>query len=450
MERFAYQQLLSWKTSIRRKPLLLQGARQVGKSHLLKSFGQREFEKYHVFNFEMDPRLARIFSQDLNPDRILTELSLHLGEKIEPESDLIIFDEIQEYPRAITSLKYFCEEKPTLALCCAGSLLGVKLSPEPFPVGKVSFLNLYPLSFEEFLLALDEQMLLELLPSALDTGTLPEMAHVKLWERLKEYFVVGGMPEVISIYISQRKFRAEAMRQARIIQDGLVESYYKDFAKHSGKLNSIHIVSVFENIPMQLSGNIEGSVKRYKFKEAIPGKRSFAELQGPISWLEKAGLLIKVKVCNRAELPLETFCKENQFKLFLFDIGLLSSMLGLSPKTVLHQEYGITKGYFAENFVAQEFAAAGNKQIYSWTERNSEIEYLSVVKENIIPVEVKAGSRTRAKSLRQFLIKYKPEKAFKITNRPLKIQKEQVIQNIPLYLTGRIGALGTSGEVVNF
>ena len=441
MERFAYQQLLSWKTSIRRKPLMLQGARQVGKSYLLESFGQREFEKYHVFNFEMDRRLARIFSQDLDPDRILTELSLHLGEKINPESDLIIFDEIQECPSAITSLKYFCEKMPTLALCCAGSLLGVTLSPEPFPVGKVSFLNLYPLNFEEFLLALDEQMLLELLPSALEAGTLPEMAHVKLWERLKEYFVVGGMPEVILTYISQHKSRAEAMLQARIMQDGLVKSYYKDFAKHSGKSNSIHIVSVFENVPMQLSRNIEGSVKRYKFKEAIPKKRSFAELQGPISWLENAGLLIKVKVCNRAELPLETFCKENQFKLFLFDIGLLSSMLGLSPETVLHQEYGITKGYFAENFVAQEFAAAGNKQIYSWTERNSEIEYLSVVKGNIIPVEVKAGSRTRAKSLQQFIIKYKPKKAFKISNRPLKIQNEQVIQNIPLYLTGRIGAL---------
>jgi len=441
MERLAYQQLLSWKTSIRRKPLLLQGARQVGKSYLLENFGQREFKNYHVFNFELDRRLARIFSQDFVPERILTELSLHLSGKIDPKSDLIIFDEIQECPRAITSLKYFCEKMPALALCCAGSLLGVKLSPEPFPVGKVEFLNLYPLSFEEFLLALDEQMLLERLNSALNTGMLPEMAHVKLWERLKEYFIVGGMPEVISTYILQRKFRAEAMREARIIQAGLVESYYKDFAKHSGKLNSIHIVSVFENVPMQLSRNIEGSVKRYKFKEAIPGKRSFAELQGPITWLEKAGLLIKVKVCNRAELPLETFCKENQFKLFLFDIGLLSSMLALSPETVLHQDYGITKGYFAENFVAQEFVAAGNKQLYSWTERNSEIEYLSVVKENIIPVEVKAGSRTRAKSLQQFLIKYKPERAVKISIRPLKIKDGQVIQNIPIYLTGRIGAL---------
>ncbi len=441
MERFAYQQILSWKTSIRRKPLLLQGARQVGKSYLLESFGQREFRKYHVFNFELDQRLAKIFSQDLVPERILTELSLHLGEKIDQKTDLLIFDEIQECPRAITSLKYFCEKMPTLALCCAGSLLGVELTPEPFPVGKVSFLNLYPLSFEEFLLALDEQMLLELLPDALDNGTLPEMAHVKLWERLKEYFVVGGMPEVVLTYISQRESRAEAMRQARVIQEGLVESYYKDFAKHSGKLNSIHIVSVFENVPMQLSRNIEGSVKRYKFKEAIQGKRSFFELQGPISWLEKAGLLIKVKVCNRAELPLETFCKENQFKLFLFDIGLLSSMLRLSPETILHQEYGITKGYFAENFVAQEFVAAGNNQLYSWTERNSEIEFLSVVEGNILPVEVKAGSRTRAKSLQQFLIKYKPERAFKISNRPLKIQNKQVIQDIPLYLTGRIGAL---------
>lgn len=438
MARSTYPDLLAWKRSFRRKPLLLQGARQVGKSYLLESFGQNEFKNYHIFNFELDSRLNKIFAQDLAPKRILFELSIHLGRKIDAKTDLVIFDEIQECPRAITSLKYFCENAPELALCCAGSLLGVKLSSESFPVGKVEFLDLYPMRFEEFLLALDDRMLLELLPSALETGNLPEIAHTKLWERLKEYFVTGGMPQVVSSYVSLHEDRAEAMRQARVLQKGLIESYYKDFAKHSGKTNSIHIVSVFENVPMQLAKNIEGSVKRYRFKDVIRRKRSFAELQGPINWLEKAGLLIKVKVCNRSELPLEAFCKDNFFKLLVFDIGLLGCMLDLPPETVLQQDYGITKGYFAENYVAQEFVAAGHKRLYSWTERNSEIEFLRVIDGKIVPVEVKAGTRMQAKSLKQYILKYTPEMAIKISGNPLTISSNQEIRNIPLYLAGRI------------
>jgi predicted AAA+ superfamily ATPase len=438
MERSTYSDLLAWKRSARRKPLLLQGARQVGKSHLLESFGRNEFKDYHVFNFELDSRLNTIFARDLSPERIVFELSIHLGRKIDSSNDLVIFDEIQECPRAITSLKYFCEKFPQLALCCAGSLLGVKLSSESFPVGKVKFLDLHPLCFEEFLLALDDQILLELIPSALETGNLPEIAHKKLWERLREYFVTGGMPQVVSSYVSMQEDRAEAMRQARVLQKGIIEGYYKDFAKHSGKTNSIHIVSVFENVPMQLAKNIEGSVKRYKFRDVIERKRSFIELQGPIDWLEKAGLLMKVKICNKSELPLEAFCRDNFFKLLIFDIGLLGCMLDLSPETILQQNYGITKGYFAENYVAQEFVAAGYKRLYSWTERNSEIEFLRVIDGKVVPVEVKAGTRTQAKSLKQFLLKYAPEMAIKLTANPLKINENEVIQNIPLYLAGRI------------
>ncbi len=438
MRRSAYNALLAWKKSNHRMPLLLQGARQVGKSYLLESFGKKEFKNYHIFNFEQDSGLTKIFTQDLTPKKILFELSLHLNKKIAPKTDLVIFDEIQECPRAITSLKYFCENAPELALCCAGSLLGVKLSTESFPVGKVAFLDLYPMSFEEFLLARDEKMLLELLPSALEIGNLSEVAHIRLWEKLKEYFVTGGMPQVVSTYISMHEDKAEAMRQARVLQKGLIESYYKDFAKHSGKTNAIHIVSVFENVPMQLAKTFEGSVKRYKFKDVIHKKRSFSELQGPIDWLEKAGLLIKVKICNRSELPLEAFCKDNFFKLLFFDIGLLGCMLDLSPESVLQQDYGITKGYFAENYVAQELVAAGYKRLYSWTERNSEIEFMRVIDGKIVPVEVKAGTRVQAKSLKQYILKYSPDIAIKISGNPLTLGKNQAIRNIPLYLAGSI------------
>ena len=191
--------------------------------------------------------------------------------------------------------------------------------------------------------------------------------------------MTGGMPQVISEYISMRDNRIEAMDNARKVQKGLIEGYYRDFAKHSGKTNSMHIVSVFEDVPMQLSKNVEGSVSRYRFKGVIPGKKGYADLNGPINWLEKAGLIFKVKICNKAALPVESFCKNNLFKLYFFDIGLLGCMLELPVEAIIAQDYGITKGYFAENFTAQEFVSAGVSKLYAWKERNSEIEFLRVL-----------------------------------------------------------------------
>jgi len=220
------------------------------------------------------------------------------------------------------------------------------------------------------------------------------------------------------------------------VQKVLVDSYSKDFAKHSGKNNSIHIVSVFENVPLQLSVQLDASTKRYYFNHIIPGKRSFAELQGPINWLETAGLVIKVSICNRAEIPLKAFCKNNMFKLFLFDIGLLGSMLDLPIQSGLEQNYGITKGYLAENFVAQELLAAGGGELFAWTERNSEIEFLIYLDGNIVPVEVKAGHRTHAKSLQQFLIKYSPKMAIKLSAN--QFSKAGPVIDLPLYLAGKL------------
>ncbi|NQU62862.1 MAG: ATP-binding protein, partial [SAR324 cluster bacterium] len=343
--------------------------------------------------------------------RLLTDLSIHCGESIDHRSDLIVFDEIQACPRAITSLKYFYESLPGTALCCAGSLLGVALSAESFPVGKVAFLDLYPMSFTEFLKALNEEVLLDVLASVVGSEGISLAAHGKLWERLKDYYIVGGMPQAVLDFVSGAENKASAFKLVRLTQKQLIDCYVRDFAKYSGKTNSMHIVSVFEDIPRQLSRNFEGSVKRYQFKNVIPKKKSYSELRGPIDWLEKAGLMIKVKICNRAEIPLEAFCKQNLMKLYFFDIGLLGCMLDLPIEAVISQDYGITKGYFAENFVAQEFRACGIEKIYAWTERNSEIEFLRVINNRIVPIEVKAGTRTQAKSLRQFFLRYNPRTA---------------------------------------
>jgi predicted AAA+ superfamily ATPase len=364
-------------------------------------------------------------------------LSLTAGKTINPKSDIVIFDEIQESSKAVSSLKYFSEEMPELVLAGAGSLLGVKLSNESFPVGKVEFLHLYPLSFAEFVEAAGDGLLNETLKTN-NLKSMPTIAHDKLWQLLKEYFITGGMPQVVGEYLNLRSTPVEGRKRVRKLQRGLLDSYYKDFAKHSGSNNAIHIVAVFENIPMQLAGNLEGSVKRYKFKDVIPGKRGFTDLQGPVEWLVQAGLAIKVKVCNRAELPLEAFCKPNMFKLFVFDIGMLGCLLDLPVEVILNDDYGITKGYFAENFVAQELVAAGSRNLYSWTERNSEIEFMIIEEDFIVPIEVKSGIRTQAKSLQQYIRRYSPSRAIILSKRNFAGKTGSCIQYMPLYMAGRV------------
>lgn len=433
MERIAYQRLVQWKQQKERMPLILRGARQVGKSFLLKQFGQKEFKKFHLFDFEKSTKeLLPIFNSDLSANKLINELSLYVGQQIDEKQDLLIFDEIQNCPRALTSLKYFCEEKPNLAICAAGSLLGISLSDSSFPVGKVEYLDLYPLNFEEFLMSLNNSLLLKSFHEGCQTGLLPHIAHTKLWDTLKYYYVVGGMPKAVSLYLENQALPLEALTKVREMQKAILSAYYSDFSKHAGKVNAMHISRVFENIPEQLSQNIDNSVQKFRFKDVIPNKRTYADLDGPIDWLVKAGLVYKVKICNHAEVPLKAFCKQNLFKLFFFDIGLLGAMLDLSPQSLILQDYGITKGFFAENFVAQELTFSGEQTLYSWTERNSEIEFILDINGVIIPVEVKSGIRTKAQSLKQYFFKYNPQQAIQISAKPLNLKGK--IKNYPLYL----------------
>lgn len=436
MRREIFVKLEKWAKHPQRKPLILKGARQVGKTYVVTEFGKAHFEKCHVFNFEENKEVCAVFEKNLDPKRIVEELSYAKQTPINIQKDLIFFDEIQECPKALTALKYFCEDMPDLSVISAGSLLGIKLSDESFPVGKVEFLHLYPMNFREFLVANDRPMLVDAYDHASIDNSIPDMAHQQLWQELLNYFVIGGMPQAVSTYIASKSDKMAAFVEVRKVQKYLVDSYSRDFAKHSGKTNSIHIISVFENVPMQLSAQVDASTKRYHFNHVIPGKKSFTQLQGPIDWLENAGLVIKVHICNRAEIPLKAFCKNNIFKLFIFDIGLLGVMLNLPVNSILKQDFGITKGYLAENFAAQEFLADGQDELFSWSERNSEIEFVTIMGEAIVPVEVKAGYRTQAKSLQQFMIKYAPQTAVKLSANPF--SKSGRIVNLPLYLAGKI------------
>lgn len=436
MRRFITGDLEKWLHKPERRPLILKGTRQVGKTFTISEFGKRHFETFHSFNFEENRGLYSIFEKNYDPKRILEELGFVKQRPIDIGKDLVFFDEIQECPKALTALKYFSEDLPELAIIAAGSLLGIQLSDESFPVGKVDFLHLHPMNFREFLEANENRMLLGAYDNASVDNPIPEMAHQKLWMELLNYYVTGGMPQIVQAYMNKKSDRLIAFEEVRHLQKILLEGYNKDFAKHSGKTNSVHIVSVFENVPTQLAAQMEDSTKRYRFNHVIRGKRGLTQLQGPIDWLEKAGLIMKIHICNRAEIPLKAFCQGNLFKLFLFDIGLLGAMLHLPVQSILQQDYGMTKGYLAENFVAQEFKAGGMDDIYSWTERNSEIEFLIYEGKEIVPVEVKSGQRTQAKSLQQFILKYDPRQSYKLSAKPL--YKSKSVLHLPLYLAGKL------------
>lgn len=427
--------LLEWKRGNERKPLLLKGVRQVGKTHLLKEFGRFHFPQYHYFNFEKQPNLAKIFEADLVPQRILTELSFYQDRPINIEEDLVIFDEIQELPKALTSLKYFQEDCPELNICGAGSLLGLHLSPGSFPVGKVTFETLRPMSFEEFLMANDDKSL-PIIQKLTTKDKIPEILHEHLWEQLKRYFIVGGLPEAVATYCENKSNLFDAFSLVRKKQDDLLNSYYADIAKHSGKVNAMHIDRVFRSVPAQLAEVQDGSIARFKFKGVVPGVTHYDRLAGAIDWLEATGLVIKVHIVNTGYLPFKGYAKENFFKLLLFDVGILGNMSGLPPKVILDSDYGSYKGYFAENFVAQELISSGKDSLFSWQEHQAEVEFLLEMQGQVIPIEVKSGSITKAKSLKTFSEKYKPPYQIIFSGRSFNIESGRGVNYYPLYLAG--------------
>lgn len=437
MRRAYLEKLIHWKSKPDRKPLILKGVRQVGKTYLLKHFGNEYFPAVHYLNFEKDSQLAKIFEQNLDPQRIISEIELYLSRKINKEKDLVIFDEIQICPRALTSLKYFQEEMPELALASAGSLLGIYLGPVSFPVGKVDILTLYPMSFEEFLIAVDEKMAYEFLKQVTFDTKVPEILHDRLWRNLKLYFIVGGLPEAVATFSLNKNSLYEALEMVRSKQKDVINAYYADIAKHSGKENAMHIERVFRAVPLQLAQAQDGNAKKFSFKGVIPGVDRYSRLTGPIDWLQACGLIIKVPICHLAKLPLLAYTKENIFKLYVFDVGVLGAMSTLAPKVIYDYDYGSFKGYFAENFVAQEFLYAGAHFLYSWHEKNSELEFLQELDGKIIPVEVKSGWVTQAKSLKVFRERYHPPYSIIFSAKNLSVNDAKDLIRSPLYLANQ-------------
>ncbi len=425
MKRILYNRLLSWKNDPKRKPLLLQGARQVGKTYLVNEFGQQAYGDYIYLNFEQNPNLASLFEGELNPEKIIENMGFLIGRKINFTDTLIFFDEIQTVPRVLTSLKYFCEQAPEYHIIAAGSLLGVSIGKQSsFPVGKVNFMELYAMSFEEYLDAFGEGLLTEKLKIKNDNNPIPDILHDKLLTHLKMYLYLGGMPEVLQDYLDSRDISS-----ARKIQHEIIEAYQRDFSKYTDKSQAIKISELWQSIPRQLAK------ENKKFKYGDVRKRARASLyEQTIEWLKKAGLINVVYNISSAKMPLAGYADYSKFKIYLHDTGLLGAMLNLPSDLIvkpndLFSEY---KGAFIENFVAAEMVASGFKNLFYWTSKSdAEVDFILEKNNKIYPVEVKSGLSRNTKSLRSYASKYNPELMYRLS--PRNFTQSENFVNLPLY-----------------
>ncbi|WNY25682.1 ATP-binding protein [Methanolapillus millepedarum] len=431
MKRTAVSELLFWKNKKDRKPLIVRGARQVGKTWLMKSFAESEYENYVYINFENKPYL-QLFLQDFNIERILTAIYAETGIRPIPGKTLIILDEIQEDPKALTSLKYFYENAPEYHIVAAGSFLGIALHQgTSFPVGKVDFLDLYPLSFFEFLSALGESEFLKFLQEK--EWDLVKTFKSKYIDWLKLYYYIGGMPEVVSKFIENQDFE-----EVRKIQNHILETYENDFSKHAPPEVVPRIRMVWNAIPAQLAREN----KKFIYGSLKSGARA-KDFEMAIEWLLDCGLIHKINRVEKPGMPLKAYEDFSAFKLFLNDVGLMSAMAGLDIKVIVNSESGFSefKGALTEQFVLQQLVFAGNFYIYYWSAEKSdgEIDFLVQYKNKIIPIEVKAAENLQAKSLRAFVQKYDQKQAVRTSLSDYR--EEDWLTNVPLYAIGSLGKI---------
>ncbi|WP_434939672.1 ATP-binding protein [Shewanella sp. HL-SH8] len=430
MKRTLLNSLMTWKNQPERKPLLIDGARQTGKTFLLQILFGNTFANTLRIDFLENPAFKEAFESSLAPDELLTNIELITGQSFNPETDLLILDEIGECERAVTSLKYFAEKAPTYFVAASGSNIGLL---NTFPVGKVEQYYLRPLTFKEFVYASEETALIK----AFDTQANSTTAHHILMDKLTDYFFTGGMPEAVAAWYQYKNVSIlERVAKVSKIHADLVEGYRRDFGKYAGKVDATLIESVFSSIPAQLSIVMDESVKRFKFKNVYQRKSRYSDFENAIHWLLRCRLaLANYPIEGAPKSPLAAYKKDNMIKLFLFDIGLLSHMLGSSYKEIKQQSYEY-KGYVAENFVQQELTAMGVDPSYSWNDARAEIEFIMATDEgDIVPVEVKSGKRTRAKSLTSYIEKCAPNKTFKLTGTQGSSLLEQTHVVMPLYYT---------------
>lgn len=422
LQRIAIYDLKKWKESPERKPLIIRGARQVGKTWLMKEFGQSCYDNYVYFNFDEEDELKSVFEVNKNPQRIIELLSMIAGEKIAPGKTLVIFDEVQECPEALNTLKYFKEKANEYHVIAAGSLLGTLLAhPKSYPVGMVNLLDLYPLTFDEFLEA-TEPALFSYYNSIQKGQSIEEIFHNRLLESYNNYLIIGGMPECVASWINYRD-PASVSR----IQRELIEIYENDFSKHNGKVNSGRILMVFRSIVSQLAKSNE----KFIYGAVRQGARA-RDFEEAIEWLVSAGMLNRIYNVSKMEHPLLAFDKLDQFKLFLFDTGLLKHMAGVDNSAILLKSDYQFKGALTENYVLQQLRGQFEVEPRYYSDKRGEIDFVLQNGVEIIPVEVKGGEDKSAPSFKRYIAEHHPEHAIRFSK--LGYRRDGEITNIPLYL----------------
>ena len=433
MERKIMEDLCSWKNKKSRKPLILQGARQVGKTWIMKEFGKRYYKNVAYINLDENEQMKKSFDVDFDVKRIIEDITIVSGEKIEPEETLIIIDEVQESPKAITALKYFCENASEYHIIVAGSFLGVAMHKGiSYPVGKVNILTMYPLSYYEFLLACGEDDLAKYVNKAENNKN--QVFREKYIRYLKLYYYVGGMPEAVSCYVDDKD-----INEVRNIQKEIVSLYEKDFSKHIDNKSELERTRmVWDSIPLQLAKEN----KKFFFGQIKKGARS-AQYEVSIQWLIDCGLCYKVHMVNKPAMPLKSYKEPQAYKLFMIDVGLLGAMSDLDINSILGDDelFVEFKGALTEQYVLQQIISTTEMVPYYYSNTNSrnEIDFLMQIKSDIVPIEVKAEENLKSKSLKAYIDKYDPKYAIRFSMKDY--IKQEVIINIPLWNISAIGEI---------
>ncbi len=424
MDRKIMNDLIKWKNDKNRKPLILRGARQVGKTYIIKQFGNENYNGIAYFNFDHDTELYNLFDNTKDPKRILEQLSFIYGKAIIPEKTLIVFDEIQECPNALNSLKYFEEEANEYHIISAGSLLGIRLSHTSFPVGKVDFLDMYPMTFSEFLKADNCENLVEYMNAIKQIENIPNVFFDRLSEKLKAYFIIGGMPEVVNSWVKEKD-----MENVNKIQENILRAYESDFSKHTTNIEANRISIIWNSVPSQISKEN----KKFLYQVAKEGARA-REYEGALNWLKDANIVYKIYDVTKPSMPLISYNDLSAFKIYLNDVGLLRKMTDLDSKIVvegnkLFEEF---KGALTENYVIQTLSSIGLQPYYFTFDNRYEIDFMLQHKNNIIPIEVKSSENINNISLKVYNEKYNPKARIRFSMRNL--NKDDNLINIPLFM----------------
>ena len=424
LKRFILEELIKWKESKYRKPLILKGARQIGKTYILQQFGKENYEGVAYFNFDHDEDLYNLFNNTKDPKRILEQLSFIYGKAIIPGKTLIIFDEIQECPNALNSLKYFQEEANEYHIVCAGSLLGIRLSHTSFPVGKVEFLNMYPMTFSEFLIADNCNNLVEYMKSIRSVENIPDIFFNQLEEKLKAYFIIGGMPEVVKLWVNEKNIEL-----VNNVQEDILKAYESDFSKHTNNSEANKISLIWNNIPSQLAKEN----KKFLYQTIKEGARA-REYETALNWLNDSNLIYKIYNVTKPDFPLKAYNDLSSFKIYISDVGLLRRMANLDSRIVVEGDklFEEFKGAFTENYVLNMLTTTLDNVPNYYTFDRHEIDFIIQYKNEIIPIEVKSNRTTNNISLTRYNEKNSNKIAIRFSMNNL--AKNDKVLNIPLFL----------------